>query len=211
MRVVILLLAILALSAFIGCQAKPMVVPESGSGSEGIKVHGDWTIEVTNPDGSLATRKQFTNSFDGKHIVAALLSLDLEVERRMAFGIKASPATLASPWSEEDGCKETSNFTASSTVQHQVPVKVVHASNADDKMNNSVWNGSCTLEINGDESRFITQVWTNLQATPQIKEYAPKPNVIYAISNTLSTRVLDEPIEVWDGQVVAATVILSVD
>jgi len=210
MRMLTLVLAILALSAFIGCQSKPMVLSESGSESEGIKVHGDWTVEVRNPDGSLATRKQFTNLFQGKHIVAALLSLDLEVERRMAFGIKASPATLGSPWSEEDGCKETSNFTASSTVQ-QVPVKVVHASNADDKMNNSVWNGSCTLEINGDESRFITQVWTNLQATPQIKEYAPKPNVIYAISNTLSTRVLDEPIEVWDGQVVAATVILSVD
>jgi len=184
-----------------------MVLSESGSESEGIKVHGDWTVEVRNPDGSLATRKQFTNLFQGKHIVAALLSLDLEVERRMAFGIKASPATLGSPWSEEDGCKETSNFWASSTVKWQVPVKVVHAPNADGKMYNSVWNGSCTLEINGDESKFITAVWTNLQTTPQIKMTASGPGV----SNSLSTRVLDEPIEVWDGQVVAATVILSVD
>jgi hypothetical protein len=34
MRVVILLLGILALSAFVGCQSKPMVVSESGSGPE---------------------------------------------------------------------------------------------------------------------------------------------------------------------------------
>ena len=34
--------------------------PEEGDGSnEGIQVHGHWTIEVTNPDGSLASRTEF--------------------------------------------------------------------------------------------------------------------------------------------------------
>ena len=70
MRMLTLVLAILALSAFIGCQAKPMVVSESGSGSEGIKVHGDWTVEVRNPDGSLAVKRQFANKFIGQQLVA---------------------------------------------------------------------------------------------------------------------------------------------
>jgi hypothetical protein len=39
-----------------GYQAKP-----SGP-SEGIKVHGDWTIEARNPDGSVASRHQFKNA-----------------------------------------------------------------------------------------------------------------------------------------------------
>ena len=34
--------------------------PAGGMG-EGIKVHGRWTIEVRNPDGSLASRHEFQN------------------------------------------------------------------------------------------------------------------------------------------------------
>jgi hypothetical protein len=35
---------------------------ERGGGSEGIKVHGDWTIEIRNPDGSLVSRHEFENA-----------------------------------------------------------------------------------------------------------------------------------------------------
>ena len=36
-------------------------VPNHGS-HQGIKVHGHWTIEVRNPDGSVATHREFENS-----------------------------------------------------------------------------------------------------------------------------------------------------
>jgi len=36
--------------------------PEPGGKSEGIKVHGHWMLEVRNPDGTLASRKEFENS-----------------------------------------------------------------------------------------------------------------------------------------------------
>jgi hypothetical protein len=36
----------------------------SGGSHEGITVHGHWTIEVRNPDGSLARRVEFENSLD---------------------------------------------------------------------------------------------------------------------------------------------------
>jgi hypothetical protein len=35
--------------------------PEPGGKSEGIKVHGHWMLEVRNPDGTLASRKEFEN------------------------------------------------------------------------------------------------------------------------------------------------------
>ena len=89
MRMLTLVLVVLALSAFIGCQSKLMVGSDGQPSQEGITVHGNWTVEVRNPDGSLATRKQFTNYFDGQHIVAGLLSLDIEsIEREMVFEIK---------------------------------------------------------------------------------------------------------------------------
>lgn len=34
----------------------------SGGPQEGIKVHGHWTIEVRNPDGTLGTRREFENA-----------------------------------------------------------------------------------------------------------------------------------------------------
>ncbi len=37
-------------------------VTSSGGPQEGIKVHGDWVIEVRNPDGSLADRREFRNA-----------------------------------------------------------------------------------------------------------------------------------------------------
>lgn len=32
----------------------------------GIKVHGHWTIEIRNPDGSLASHSEFENSLEGR-------------------------------------------------------------------------------------------------------------------------------------------------
>src|SRR5271157_630852 len=36
--------------------------PEPGGKSEGIKVHGHWVLEVRNPDGTLASRREFENA-----------------------------------------------------------------------------------------------------------------------------------------------------
>ena len=37
------------------------VVSPSGSTSEGIEVHGDWTITVSNPDGTVDSVHEFSN------------------------------------------------------------------------------------------------------------------------------------------------------
>lgn len=44
---------------------------------EGIRVHGHWTIEVRNPDGTLAARREFENSinaYSGAQLVSAALT-----------------------------------------------------------------------------------------------------------------------------------------
>jgi hypothetical protein len=219
MRVVILLLGILALSAFVGCQSKPMVVSESGSGSEGIKVHGDWTVEVRNPDGSLAVKRQFANKFIGQQLVAGLLSLDIDypsnvdISRFMNWKISDSPNSGSA--TSEAECKGASDIQNSNKLsifpypklKTQVLATAVHAPNAEGNMYNSVWNGSCTLEINGDEPKYLFGVSTSLYTYPAIyKNFEENLN-----SFLLSRKFLDESIEVWDGQVIAATVILSVD
>ena len=56
----------------------PTEAPASnGSQQEGIAVHGHWTIEVRNPDGTLADRREFENSFrcdKGSQLMSNVLS-----------------------------------------------------------------------------------------------------------------------------------------
>jgi hypothetical protein len=53
-------------------------LPEAAGPSEGIQVHGDWTIEVYNEDGTLDRRVEFSNAFlsTGAHILTRLLTGD---------------------------------------------------------------------------------------------------------------------------------------
>jgi hypothetical protein len=39
---------------------------------EGVKVHGDWVIEVRNPDGKLAHRREFKNALMGREPPAVI-------------------------------------------------------------------------------------------------------------------------------------------
>jgi hypothetical protein len=51
--------------------------PDAGNtGSEGIKVHGHWVIDVSNPDGTLASHNEFENglTYAGKDLFVWLLS-----------------------------------------------------------------------------------------------------------------------------------------
>ncbi len=53
---------------------KPQETTSGGGNHEGIKVHGHWTIEVRNPDGTLVTHREFENSIQSSG-TAALASL----------------------------------------------------------------------------------------------------------------------------------------
>ena len=70
-RLVISFIVLLALGT--GCA---WISPSSGAASEGIKVHGDWTVTITNPDGTLDAVHEFNNKLDayGGRILGALLT-----------------------------------------------------------------------------------------------------------------------------------------
>jgi hypothetical protein len=56
--------------------AAPAAAAEQKATGDGIRVHGDWTIQIRNPDGSLASRYEFTNALvpgQGDLLLARLL------------------------------------------------------------------------------------------------------------------------------------------
>jgi hypothetical protein len=65
------------LAVFLGWAAGGGAGERKGGGqAEDIKVHGHWTIDLRNPDGTLASHNEFENalSFDGNTLLTGLLS-----------------------------------------------------------------------------------------------------------------------------------------
>ena len=57
------------------------ISPSSQTTSDGIQVHGHWTVTVTNPDGSVDAVHEFDNAFEGHDTLLYILS-GLEVLNR---------------------------------------------------------------------------------------------------------------------------------
>lgn len=58
---------------------------------EGIKVHGHWTIEVRNPDGTVATHREFENALFPSPALASILGRQVSVS---FWSIAIAPSTL---------------------------------------------------------------------------------------------------------------------
>ena len=83
--VVVVLVAALGVT-MTGCGTKPAAAPAASGGGpkEGIQVHGHWTIDVKNPDGTLAEHREFENAlaqgqYEGNYMLTWLLSREKTV------------------------------------------------------------------------------------------------------------------------------------
>lgn len=54
--------------------AKASSPASQGGPLEAIKVHGHWTIDVRNPDGKLATHREFENAFNNPNLLGGFLA-----------------------------------------------------------------------------------------------------------------------------------------
>ena len=68
----------------IGCA---WISPSSQTASDGIKVHGHWTVTVTNPDGSVDAVHEFDNDLTetGKEALGALLARDIVLNNQSFY------------------------------------------------------------------------------------------------------------------------------
>lgn len=72
--------------------------------SEGIKVHGDWTIEVRQPDGTIITKREFKNALDvvGRGTLLTLLTID--ADGKPTWGINLAPPEFGAGACVEGSC-----------------------------------------------------------------------------------------------------------
>ena len=66
-----------------------LTTAEDNGLSEGITIHGDWVIEVQNPDGTIAEHREFSNAFKGGNTIEDLL-LGLETAGNWSVKISST-------------------------------------------------------------------------------------------------------------------------
>jgi hypothetical protein len=164
-------------------EAKP-----SGAPHEGIKVHGHWTIDVRNPDGTLASHHDFENSLESTGGAALSSSLARTgVIGSWKVALLTSGAGVLGSLSETFG-----NLT-------------VGAPTSGPNNGNLVLNGSFT-DVSGG-------IVANVQSFFDFCSPGVLPascNDANAIAETVFTlRVLTTPVSVVPGQLVQVTVVIS--
>lgn len=182
--------------------------PPRDGAHEGIKVHGHWTIEVRNPDGTLVTHREFENSFkqsSGAPLLASLLNV---------VGQPSVPGSISVVfWAVELGgnaCFTLNNQVAGTC--RIIPTGVLLPGNSLDfvssqKLGTGVSAGSFVLSgtLQASDSSLITSV------TTETINAIVSPLTI----NQFTSRPLDglngdpQPVSVSAGQTIAVTVNIS--
>lgn len=72
-------------------------VPEAAPPADTIAVHGDWTIDIYNPDGTLDERIEFENALVPENSLAALLAGDVALEEWVVRLANDEPDEAVSP------------------------------------------------------------------------------------------------------------------
>ena len=198
-----------------GTRAVTVALPEevvsgapSGGAGERIQVHGHWTIEVREPDGTLVTRREFDNALDGfapgelAKIMVRVSSVGLwQIDLHDDFGGN-NPCILNGLASACSIKEPPGNDTTSSFFNLTVQVPISGAN-----LFNMVLSGSATVQIaNGS----IASVSTTLTTCPGNVAPADCPTdlgpgqIVLTFSGTSIA-----PVAVQSGQQILATVVFS--
>jgi hypothetical protein len=171
----------------------------SGGPQENVKVHGDWTIEVRNADGTLATRREFRNRLldSGKLALANFVTRQNTVGQwvvNITGGVNNPNAIVCNT-----GC-QISESTSTLGASHNLTVA--------QSPSGVVLSGSILPSKGGEINRVIADV---IQCPPTATPNAPcfitaGGSAVYA---NFTFALLNLPITVADGQIVTVTVVFS--
>jgi len=175
-----------------------------GAPQEGIKVHGHWTIEVKNPDGSLAERRDFENALggNGNYVLTHLLARQSSVG---GWGIVLMAVNHSDDAFLHDSTPawgyivETTNpynyteFFKNLTVG--LPTDGANAGKL-------VLSGSATAQRNG-------KIEVVQSATTMLSSTSPPSSSYGIVLWTLTDTTLASAVNLTTGQQVAVTVVIS--
>jgi len=184
--------------------AKESAPPSAGGPKEGIKVHGHWTIEVHNPDGTLVERREFENALTdrGSSMLAVVMHRGTTVGAWMVI-LGSQTASVPCPGncviSEPTlTTGQSHNLAVTDTLSTTSPASLVLAGSVTASQNGTISSVSTTL--------FLCDASVAPSGCISITGAGPFP-FSQAILDGLQGR--PSPVNVVAGQIVQATVVIS--
>lgn len=179
---------------------------ESGGFGEGIQVHGDWTIEIRDPDGTLVDRHEFQNALtsNGATLLSDLLGRNVSAGLWVVTlsGPVGSKACLNDSDDSEQWCvvTEAASGPSVSWYHKTLTVDVPAAGSNADKL---VLSGTMTAQRVGTIDEVATRLWA-CDATD-----APSSPCESGPLTEVTSTMLSPAVDVALNQQVAVTVVIS--
>jgi hypothetical protein len=173
---------------------------QSGVMQQGVKVHGDWVIEVRNPDGTLHERRAFKNALmnPGKQGLAMILTRTLSP---WLWAISVSQPCSSGDLTVDCILSETSSPGA--TAANEFKTLSITTPASADKL---ILSGTFTANRTGGGQ--ISRLQTYLRGCQG--NLAPGTSCLQSSSLfNLTTANLQAPVDVAQNQIVTVTVTLS--
>src|SRR5262245_21938795 len=181
--------------------ARAMQAPAPGQ-NEAIKVHGEWTIDVKNPDGSLVSHHEFRNALDSfgalrlAELLARLKSPGVWNIGLWQVGITRRPC----PSYFNGAC--VIGEVGSTDPEAQFKTMTVSVPASGPNQGKLVLSGTATVEADGDINTVITQLGYCAGTT------APAGRGAYRDSG-FTRKDFASPVQVLAGQIIQVTVVIS--
>ena len=201
----VLLAVALVAATMAGCAAparSPAAAP-SGAPQEGIKVHGHWTIEVTNPDGTLAERREFENDLtdSGREVLQKLLA-----RQNSAGGWYIqlySSDFFNNAWGNPALIGYSPGYITESTFPGNNPYYFKNLTVTLGQSQTLVLSGTATASISGIIEHVMTKLSVLSATSPPSATYPTDQGSIFTHT------ILTDAINLGQGQQVAVTVVIS--
>jgi hypothetical protein len=189
-------------------------VPEAqrGGPGEGIQVHGHWTIEVREPDGSVARRSEFQNALHsgGRQILASLLGRggSIGLWRLIVIGNASANFPCQQPVGTPNSCiiAEPLDNTSGNNVFKVAPNNLMVMPGSPDASKTHL-SGSFIVQRDGNISRVET--FQPLVCLPTVAPASCGPGGSGVLSITFTLTDLASPVPVVTGQQVLVSVTFS--
>jgi hypothetical protein len=197
-----------AMSSVTAQTAVKAKVTEKNTGpKEGIKVHGHWTIDVRNPDGTLVTHREFENALEATNPLAEILGRQKTVgEWQILF---QSLQSSGSPCLNNEGVPILCAIVESSAVTNNLPfffkTLTVAATAEPGNRFSLTLSGNATAGKAGEIGLVRTRVSTCSPSVPASNCIGPLGTSIGPMTSTNIQPV----VTVVQGQIIQVTVVIS--
>jgi hypothetical protein len=175
--------------------------PPAGGPREGIQVHGAWTIDVHNPDGSLASRTEFENALQGGLWLSQIMARGAAVGR-WEVNLLANTGNLCGSSGRcvvtESGAPDGDNVFK--TLSVSAPFSGTDATKL-------VLRGTAVASVSNTIHRVETLIW--LCSEDIAPSACPTHNSPSNVGTQFTGATLGTPVSVSAGQTIDVTVRIS--